>query len=38
MPSNDAKCSSPVLAVPDFTGTFVLECDAFGKRLRVVLT
>jgi hypothetical protein len=32
-----AMCSTPVLALPDFTRTFVLECDAFAKGTGVVL-
>jgi hypothetical protein len=33
----DAMCMTPVLVVPYFTKTFVLECDALGRGLGVVL-
>ena len=35
---NNSMCSTPFLAVPDFTKPFVLECDALGTSLWVVLT
>jgi hypothetical protein len=32
-----AMCTTPILDLPDFTKTFVLECDSSGKVIGVVL-
>jgi hypothetical protein len=33
----EAMCTTLVLALPNFTKTFVLECDASRRRIRVIL-
>ena len=35
---NNAMCSNPILAMPNFSKPFVLECDALGIDLGEVLT
>jgi hypothetical protein len=33
----EAMCTIPIPELPNFTKNFVLECDAFGKGIGVVL-
>jgi hypothetical protein len=33
----EVMCKAPVLTTPGFTKTFILECDALGNRIGVVL-
>lgn len=33
MALKQAMCSTPILALPDFTNSFVIECDALGTGI-----
>ncbi|KAH9328802.1 hypothetical protein KI387_000910, partial [Taxus chinensis] len=33
----EAMCITPVLATPDFSKTFIVECDALGYGMRAVI-
>jgi hypothetical protein len=33
----DAMCTTPILFMPDFTKTFIMECDSLGHRIGAIL-
>jgi hypothetical protein len=33
----DVMCTTPILATLDFTKTFIVECDALGHGIDVIL-
>ena len=33
----EAMCKDPILETPDFTKTFIMECNALGNGIGVVL-
>jgi hypothetical protein len=33
----EVMCTTPILAIPNFTKTFIVECDDLGQRIGAIL-